>query len=215
MDTQAVGFDQQVEELQKEIAAVNAKRAEVQQKRDLEKNALYTAEASRKGYVSLLAGPNDDSLAGYLEHEIDCTEAKIVSHGRLIEGYEIALKGFDNQIQNLNGSLRRALEMGEQEKRAYEFERWKDEAFRRYREASDALDAAREALGELVVCAGRGHEKFAGQAHTVLTGLNEQFFHAQQNLDGRGFRDRYDYNPNQFTFTVKPQIRRKDSLPPR
>jgi chromosome segregation ATPase len=215
MDTQAVGFDQQVEELQKEIAAVNAKRAEVQQKLDLEKNALYTAEASRKGYVSLLAGPNDDSLAGYLEHEIDCAETKIVSHKRLIEGYEIALKGFDNQIQNLNGSLGRAMEMSEEERRASEFKCWESEAYRRYREASDALDAAREALGELIVHAGRGHEIFGGQADALLTGLNEQFFRTQGNLDGRGFRDRYDYNPAQFTFLVKPQIRRKDSLPPR
>ena len=79
---------------------------------------------------------------------------------------------------------------------------------RRYREASDALDKVREALGELVVWAGKGHTEFEGRADQVLTELNEQFFRVQGNLDGRGFRDRHDYSPGQFTFVVKPQIRR-------
>ena len=133
MDTQAVGFSQQVEELEKQIAAAKAKRAEVQHKLDLERNALYPAEANRSGYVTLLAGPNDDAMAGYLSSEIDRTEAKITNIRRMIESLEAALKGIDNQITNLNSSIRRAMEMSEAERRTQEFGCWKDEAFRRYR----------------------------------------------------------------------------------
>ena len=209
MDAKVGETNQQVQELHKQLEAVRNRRAHIKAEFDAERSKLYTAESGRKGYIALLAGKdNDDSMIGYIEFEIDKLDREIVSCKRRVESYETALKNIDLEEQNLLASVRRALEMSKEERRAHAIAVWKDGIAEAFAKASDALDEARSTLGALVVLAREGRELSAYEADRLLGPLSEQFFMKQGDLGGRGFVDRYDYNREQFSFVVRPMERK-------
>jgi len=208
--TKAEGLNDQLAEALKQLNLKEAERSRFEVALVQARTWLAEARERRAKFVKELAGAADDAERGFVELEIDEADREVISHERFIESHTLMLTEIVTARNTLLAEYEMLNAQVEAAKKAVALEAWQREIEQAFNTASDALDRARTSLGELVIAARKGADAFGHPAHAWLTQLNEGLFGKQGNLDVRGFVDRYDYNPSQFTFVIKPQVRRKD-----